>query len=72
MCSSSGLCVCAAASGHLLQRRAGHRAVLHSERCGAGAQRRVFLQQSVHGQRLHSMAERGESRAVLEQCTTAA
>lgn len=52
--------VCVAASGHLLQRRAGHRAVLHRQRRGTGAQRRVFLQQSVHRQRVHPLAERGE------------
>lgn len=52
--------VCVPASGNLLQRRAGHRAVLHGQRRRPGAQRRVFLQQSVHGQRLHPLAERGE------------
>lgn len=58
------MCVCGCvgvlASGHLLQRRAGHRAVLHSQRRRAGAQRRVFLQQSVHRQRVHPLAGRGE------------
>lgn len=52
--------LCVPASGNLLQRRAGHRAVLHGQRRRSGAQRRVFLQQSVHRQRLHPLAERGE------------
>lgn len=55
-------CVSLPASGHLLQRRAGHRAVLHGQRRGAGAQRRVLLQQSVHRQRVHPLAERGAGR----------
>lgn len=52
--------LCVPASSNLLQRRAGHWAVLHGQRCRSGAQRRVFLQQSVHRQRLHPLAEWGE------------
>lgn len=59
-CPLTSRTACLPASGHLLQRRAGHRAVLHGQRRRAGAQRRVLLQQSLHGQRLHPLAERGE------------
>lgn len=62
--------LCVPASGNLLQRRAGHRAVLHGQRRRSGAQRRVFLQQGVHRQRLHPLAERGELlKKKSQKCT---
>lgn len=51
------LCTHATASGHLLQRRAGHWAVLHGKGSRTGAQRRVVLQQSVDRLRVYSLAK---------------